>query len=76
MQFLKHITVPTLVLHALDDPFMNQSVVPTTQALSDKVAYEFSPRGGHVGFAQGMPWATTTWLGRRIVAFIDEQLKR
>ena len=55
---------------------MNQSVVPTTQALSDKVAYEFSPRGGHVGFAQGMPWATTTWLGRRIVAFIDEQLKR
>lgn len=76
MQFLKHITVPTLVLHALDDPFMNQGVVPTTQALSDKVAYEFSPRGGHVGFAQGMPWATTTWLGRRIVAFIDEQLKR
>ena len=46
MQFLRHITVPTLVLHALDDPFMNQGVIPNDQALSEKVAYEYSPRGG------------------------------
>ena len=74
MQFLKYITVPTLVLHALDDPFMNQAVIPGAQALSPSVAYEYSPRGGHVGFAQGKPWSSSTWLGTRLVAFITEQL--
>ena len=63
-----------LVLHALDDPFMNQAVIPGAQALSPSVAYEYSPRGGHVGFAQGKPWSTSTWLGTRLVAFITEQL--
>ena len=74
MQFLKSITVPTLVIHALDDPFMNEAVVPGEQALSPSVAYEYSRRGGHVGFAQGKPWSTSTWLGTRLVSFITEQL--
>ncbi len=74
MQFLRHITAPTLVLHALDDPFMNQAVVPHSQALSQQVGYEYSRRGGHVGFALGPPWATTSWLGERIVSFIQEQI--
>lgn len=73
MGFLKHITTPTLVIHALDDPFMNAAVVPKPTGLSAHVAYELSRRGGHVGFLEGMPWNTTSWLPRRVPDFIAQQ---
>ncbi len=73
LQFLKSIQKPTLILHALDDPFMNQKVVPKAQELSPKVAYELSRRGGHVGFLTGAPWCVGSWLQIRIPEFIDEQ---
>lgn len=49
-QYLPLIQRPTLVLHALDDPFMVPSVVPAASRLSSSVTLELSPRGGHVGF--------------------------
>ncbi|TDU30902.1 hypothetical protein DFR24_0259 [Panacagrimonas perspica] len=49
-QYLPRIQRPTLVLHALDDPFMVPSVVPDASRLSSSVTLELSPRGGHVGF--------------------------
>ena len=73
LQFLKSIQAPTLVLHALDDPFMNHNVVPKVQELSPSVAYELSRRGGHVGFLTGSPWRMGSWLQTRIPDFIEEQ---
>jgi predicted alpha/beta-fold hydrolase len=73
LQFLKSIQAPTLVLHALDDPFMNHNVVPKVQELSPNVAYELSRRGGHVGFLMGPPWRMGSWLQTRIPDFIEEQ---
>ena len=73
LPFLKSIQTPTLVLHALDDPFMNHNVVPKVQELSPYVAYELSRRGGHVGFLTGTPWRMGSWLQTRIPDFIEEQ---
>jgi predicted alpha/beta-fold hydrolase len=70
---LRHIQVPTLILHALDDPFMRPEAIPQTGELSPSVRLELSPRGGHVGFVAGRwPWRAHYWLERRIPAFLAE----
>lgn len=47
---LIHITTPTLLLHAMDDPLIPPHVVPKAENLSNAVNLELSPYGGHVGF--------------------------
>jgi predicted alpha/beta-fold hydrolase len=70
--FMCSIKKKTLVLHAKDDPFMNQAVLPTDEHCSDMVRVEISEKGGHVGFMQGLPWAPTIWFQQRILAFLEE----
>lgn len=72
--FMRNIATPTLVLHAIDDPFMNETVLPQLADLSPSVRLELSARGGHVGFMQGTPWAPRIWLHRRSNQFIQEML--
>lgn len=68
---LGHIAIPTLILHALDDPFMFPDVAPNAQELSANVRLELSRQGGHVGFVAGRwPWAAEYWLEQRIPAFL------
>lgn len=70
-QFLKNITTPTLVIHAKDDPFMNEKVIPSNEELSDQVLFELSDRGGHVGFLSGNnPFKPEFWAETRSVEFI------
>ena len=71
----KQIKTKTLVLHAKDDPFMTEAVIPSNNQLSPEVAYELSEKGGHVGFLHGSPWAPKLWLQDRISAFLFEQLR-
>ncbi|MEW8028035.1 MAG: hydrolase [Candidatus Thiodiazotropha sp.] len=76
-QFLKHITTPTLILHARDDPFMQPKDVPSLQDLGPGVSLELSDRGGHVGFVKGsLPWRPVYWLDHRIPAFLKHVLAR
>jgi len=49
-QYLKYITIPTLIIHALDDPFMNNDILPTKNELSNSISQEIYAYGGHVGF--------------------------
>ncbi len=76
MPMLKNITTNTLVLHAKDDPFMTEAVVPSDDQLSQSVAYELSEKGGHVGFLHGTPFSPKLWLQDRISQFFDEQYQR
>ena len=62
--FLKAITVPTLVLHAADDPFMNESIIPKEAALSEQVTLELSATGGHVGFVMGSLFSSSLLVRR------------
>ena len=74
-QYLKGITIPTLLLHASDDPFMTEKAIPGQKELSESVVLEVSPHGGHVGFVAGAwPWRARYWLEERIPAYLGQHL--
>ncbi len=73
--FLKHIRRPTLIVHALDDPFMPKEVLPEASELSPSVLLELSEHGGHVGFVEaGRLGRARYWLDDRIPDFLGEHL--
>lgn len=73
-QYLSAIEIPTLILHARDDPFMTTDAIPTTEELSDKVMLELADQGGHVGFVSGhLPFRPRYWLEQRISQFFRDQ---
>lgn len=74
-RYLRDIRVPTLLVHALDDPFMSPRVVPETSELSPQIDFELYPHGGHVGFVYGSsPWRARYWLEERIPLFLQNHL--
>mgnify|MGYP000598521358 CR=1 FL=1 len=72
--YLRHIRIPTLVIHANDDPFLSEEVIPSTDELSPHIHYELTRGGGHVGFVYGSVLKPRFWLNQRIPQFIIEQL--
>jgi len=69
-QYLPSIRVPTLLIHAADDPFMFPHTVPTQQELPEQVWLELSANGGHVGFVGGRwPWSPRYWVDERVLAW-------
>ncbi|KTD08519.1 hydrolase [Legionella jamestowniensis] len=73
--YLSHITTPTLIIHALDDPFMTPDVVPLENELSQDIILELSDSGGHVGFITGnVPGVPIYWLEQRIPDFLKSTL--
>jgi predicted alpha/beta-fold hydrolase len=74
-QYMRHIKVPTLVVHAKDDPFMTEDVIPASIELSSSVTLELTETGGHVGFVSGrLPWKPVYWLEQRVPSFLQLHL--
>ncbi len=74
-QFLNRIRVPTLIVHAADDPFMPKTVLPEANEVSDTIEFDLHHHGGHVGFVGGhLPWRPRYWLEDRIPAWLRRQL--
>jgi uncharacterized protein len=74
--YLGRIRIPTLLIHAADDPFMTAAAIPAPGELAPGVRLELSPAGGHVGFVEGrMPWRAGYWLERRLPAFLGPHLE-
>lgn len=74
-RFLDRIRVPTLLLHAEDDPFLPPERVPRGAASANPALVEaFTPRGGHVGFVAGPPWAPVYWAERAAARFLAGHL--
>jgi len=74
VNFLASIERPTLVINALDDPFMTPEVIPSEDMLSTHVTLEVAAAGGHVGFIDGgTPWNPTFYLPDRILGFLQPQ---
>lgn len=74
-QFLKSIETPTLIINALDDPFMNATMLPEESELSEQVTLELSRHGGHVGFIEGgAPGRWRYFLPERILRFLASRL--
>ena len=76
-QFLRQVAVPTLLIHSVDDPFLPSHAIPL-KAIRDNPALDASvlPRGGHVGFVEGPPWAPRYWAEAEAARFLATQLER
>lgn len=75
--YLGQITVPTLILHARDDPFVPLDAVPRAEELAPPVTLELAAGGGHVGFVGGaVPGRARYWLEQRIVSHLREHRRR
>ena len=66
--WLAAIRVPTLLLNALNDPFLPASALAAaTRSAARDMTLEFSAAGGHVGFP-----GRGGWLARRVFEFLEE----
>ena len=74
-QYLKLISVPTLLIQAVDDPFMTTEVLPGLGEISPYVHLELTEHGGHVGFISGLiPFKPEYWLEQRIPEFLMQYI--
>lgn len=71
-QYLPGIAVPTLLLHARNDPFLPASAIPSAEQLPDCMQLALSARGGHVGFVSGGPPGRLDWLPQRLLAHLGQ----
>jgi uncharacterized protein len=62
---LSAIEHPTLLLNALNDPFVPQAIVQHLQ-VSPSITVHQPEQGGHVGFAQGAGLGQLNWLPARL----------
>jgi predicted alpha/beta-fold hydrolase len=75
--WLERIHVPTLLLHADDDPMVPGATVrPWLAKASPAVRVEITPHGGHLGWVAGFDEADwiTGWSMKRALAFLAERL--
>jgi predicted alpha/beta-fold hydrolase len=71
--YLPSVRVPTLLLSAVDDPFLPPDVLGDVRAIAAHVpalTLEFVPRGGHVGFVMGPPWHPFYYAEWRVAEFL------
>ncbi len=67
--WLAHITLPTLVINARNDPFIPARSLPGPADVSRAVVLEQPRHGGHAGFAQGPFPGNVDWLPQRLLHF-------
>jgi len=67
--WLRHVSVPTLVLNAKNDPFVPGVSLPDAKDVSPLVILEQPPGGGHAGFAAPPAPGNIHWLAKRVTEF-------
>lgn len=73
--FLEAIQVPTLLIHAADDPFLPALAIPRAEVEANPhLDAIFPEHGGHVGFVSGTPWAPVFWAEQTAAAFLANRL--
>lgn len=74
-RFLHAIRVPTLLVQALDDPFVDEAALPHAAIDGNpRLTRAFVPHGGHVGFIAGAPGRPWFWAEREAARFLATQL--
>lgn len=78
IRWLDGIRVPTLLLSAVDDPFLPADVLGEVRDIATRnpaIDIEFQPRGGHVGFVAGSaPWRPFYYGEWRACEFLSSHL--
>lgn len=73
--WLSGIAVPTLAIHALDDPFLPSTALPLAALRANPaITLALSDRGGHVGFVAGSPWSPRFLAEQRLARFFAAAL--
>ncbi|MFT7410569.1 MAG: putative alpha/beta-fold hydrolase [Oleispira sp.] len=71
---LKDIRIPSLLVNALNDPFLPESCFPYEEAQqSEWLSLEVPRSGGHVGFIE-LNNRQAYWMERRVVEFVLQNL--
>ncbi len=69
-QFLQHIQIPTLLVNALDDPFLGENCYPTGIAKTNNSLTVITPKyGGHVGFGTSFQLDKPLWTEKLSIEF-------
>jgi len=80
IRWLPEIRLPTLLLSAMDDPFLPASVLSSVAAIAKTnraLDLEFTSEGGHVGFVSGtLPWRPFYYAEWRVGEFCAQRLDR
>ena len=71
--WLKEIRVPTLLVNALNDPFLPADALPGPDEVSSAVTLDYPAAGGHVGFVSGRFPGNSNWLWQRVIRFFAGQ---
>lgn len=74
MPLLPDVRKPLLIIHAKDDPFMTNEVIPSPGLLPSNVEYQLTQHGGHVGFVGGTLRKPQMWLEQRIPQWLSTWL--
>ncbi len=74
--FIPEITVPTVIIHSRDDPFLPADAIPeTAMRANPAVAPMISDHGGHVGFVSGSsPVTPRFWAEAAIARWLGDHL--
>lgn len=74
LRFLHAIRRPTLLLSAVDDPFLPAAVLDEVREIAahnPALTLEFHAQGGHAGFVGGSaPWRAVYYAERRALDFL------
>lgn len=73
--WVSRVLVPTLLVHAADDPFLPEGAVPRAAAAANPcIRSSFTRHGGHVGFVTGSPWRRGYWAEAAVATFLAGRL--
>ena len=74
-EYLAGVRVPTLLIHAEDDPFLPPDAIPIETATANPdVTLSLQRAGGHVGFLEGPPWSPSFWADAYTAWFLAVKL--
>ena len=71
---LLHITVPTLIINAKNDPFLPASALPEQNEVSPAVTLNYPEQGGHVGFHSGVFPGHINWLPKYVLHYLERNM--
>lgn len=69
---LGSIAVPTLLLNALNDPFLPREALPVRAEVSSAVTLLRPDYGGHVGFVNGRGRGRLNWMPQTVLSFFEQ----
>jgi uncharacterized protein len=73
---LRYIELPTLLIHAWNDPFLSGRCLPRSDEVSAHVKLEYPDAGGHAAFVTGPFPGRLEWLPERLLEFFDSHLPK